>query len=133
MCKNECLIACADANPKSSEKGIFELWTRHNMQAILDAQASDTLLPVYSQLSNHGRRFAFNAYYRINSAEKMTGQPVLDFLANRGDSQRAKEPKVWEDKVNSVWMKVLVEHVRKEEQKEDPAIAARQHYLEGQR
>jgi hypothetical protein len=56
----------------------------------------------------------------------MTGQPVLDFLMKRGDSQRAREPKIWEDKVNSEWLKVLVERVRKEEQREDPALLAKQ-------
>lgn len=61
----------------------------------------------------------------------MTGEPVLEFLAQRPDSQNAKDARVWQDKASATWLKVTAERVRKEEQKEDPiTVAKRQLGLE---
>lgn len=94
--------------------------------------ARGNLLPAFSQLTNHRHRFVCNGYFRIHKAERMVGQPVLALLAQRGDSRHAKDPRVWEDKVNAEWLKVTAERVRREEQKEYPIILAKKR-LEGDR
>lgn len=116
------------ANPPSTEPNVQVIWTRNNVDTVKASLGQAYPYFTYKPLETEGRDntdgpqriYTYAGHYRISTAEIATKEEVLDFVKARGQSQAAKPASVWQDKLNSTWLKVTLRKCPEEEQGVNP-------------
>lgn len=116
------------ANPPCSVPDSHLIWTRNNITTVQNSIGGS--FPLYSALPpQDGRReglriFKFEGFFSIVTAEIATSEEVLEFVKTREQSKGEKPAEVWQDKLRSRWLRVLLTKSGQESQKGDPMEAS---------
>lgn len=123
------------ANPSHVTGDSRELWTRHNLDAIIGSMS--ILLPFYTYSSSSSAEkrwrirksstYVYAGTYKISEVQRLEPRSpeVLQFIGEREESKGEKTAAIWQDKLNSVWMKVTIVKCAPELQQPDPLLVHR--------
>ena len=126
------IVSHRGANPNCADRDHYEVWTKHNIQAIQKHVGKVLPFFLYSNTPGsqelwaryHSSYFVFEGFYRIASVQVHEGstEAVRLFMEMREDSQRPRPKERWRAMMEARWCRAVLVRAPDVEQGGNPMI-----------